>query len=110
MLRTCRCLNCITPPHMLKKLLESKDKDIRQAALNTLLSTARMRGERSLRGFAAAAPGNSRRTIFDCKNGTFLPSAVMTRSEDGPASSDGSVNRAFDGFGTTRDFYKQVFD
>jgi len=31
----CYCLNCITPPHMLRKLLESIDKEIREAALNT---------------------------------------------------------------------------
>jgi Zn-dependent metalloprotease len=111
MIRTCRCLNCITPPHMLKKLLESKDKDIRQAALNTLLSTARLRGERSLRAsFAAVAPGSSQRTISDCQHGTILPSAVLARSEEGPESSDDAVNRAFNGFGVTRDFYKQVFD
>jgi hypothetical protein len=27
-----------TPPHLLRKLLESKDKEVRQAALNTLLA------------------------------------------------------------------------
>src|SRR5262249_27643424 len=32
------------------------------------------------------------------------------RTEDGGASADETVNRAFDGFGTTRDFYKAVFD
>ncbi len=31
--------NCITPPHILKKLLESKDEEIRRAALNTLVET-----------------------------------------------------------------------
>jgi len=109
---TCRCLNCITPPHILRKLLESKDKDIRQAALNTLLSTSRLRGERSVRSsFAGIVPsGDGRRTIFDCQNGTDLSLAVVARSEDGPPSSDDSPNRAFDGFGTTRDFYKQVLD
>jgi len=110
--RICRRLNCITPPHLLRKLLESEDADIRQAALNTLLSTAQLRGERAVRAsFAsAAAPANGRRTIFDCQNGTFLPLAVLARSEQGAASADESVNRAFDGFGTTRQFYKDVFD
>jgi Zn-dependent metalloprotease len=111
MTRTCRCLNCIMPPHMLKKLLENPDKEIRQVALNTLLSTAQLRGRRSaLAGFAAAAPANGRRTIFDCQTSTSLPSAVLARSEDGAASSDDAVNRAFDGFGKTREFYKTVFD
>ena len=109
----CRCINCITPPHLLKKLLESSDARIRDAALRTLLSTSRLRGERAVRGLvasAAAASAHGRRTIFDCASGTFLPSATVARTEDGPASADDSVNRAFDGLGSTRDFYKDVFD
>lgn len=112
MIQTCRCLNCITPPHLLKKLLESKDKDIRDVALNTLLATAQLRGERTVRATARflAAPAAARRTIFDCRNSVFLSSAVLARTEDGAASADVFVNRAFDGFGTTREFYKHVFD
>ena len=109
--RRCRCLNCITPPHILLRLIESHDKDIRQAALNTLLTTARLRGERAMRAsFAATPPAGGRRTIFDCQHDTFLPNAVLARSEDSAESSDDSVNRAFDGFGKTRDFYKEVFE
>src|SRR5215212_7068764 len=57
-----RALSCITPPHILEKLLDSDDSDIRQAALNTLLTTARLRGERSIRASLApsAAPPNGR--------------------------------------------------
>ena len=106
------CVCCITPPHLLQKLMESKDRDIRQSALNTMLTNARLRGERSVRAISgvSAAPANGRRTIFDIQNGTFLPSAVLARSEDGAVSGDESVNRAFDGFGATRNFYKDVFD
>ncbi|MFI0960694.1 M4 family metallopeptidase [Streptomyces sp. NPDC021080] len=105
-------LNCIIPPHLLEKILSSDDSEVRQVALNTLLTTARLRGERSVRAsFAGVAPlGNGRRTVFDCKHSTRLSSAVLARSEDGPESADASVNRAFDGLGTTRDFYKMVFD
>lgn len=112
MIQTRRCLNCITPPHLLKKLLESKDKDIRDVALNTLLATAQLRGERTVRTTARflAAPAAARRTIFDCRNSVFLSSAVLARTEDGAVSADVFVNRAFDGFGTTREFYKHVFD
>jgi len=109
----CRCINCITPPHMLKKLLDNPDSKIREAALRTLLSTSRLRGERAVRGLvASAAPisAHGRRTIFDCATGTWLPAATVVRTEDGPASADESVNRAFDGLGTTRDFYNDVFD
>jgi Zn-dependent metalloprotease len=109
----CRCINCITPPHVLKKLMESSDSRIREAALRTLLATSRLRGERTVRGLmasAAMASAHGRRTIFDCGHSTFLPAATVERTEDGPAVADDSVNRAFDGLGSTRDFYKDVFD
>ncbi|MFI2367552.1 M4 family metallopeptidase [Streptomyces sp. NPDC018833] len=110
MSRTCR-VNCILPPHLLHKLLESEDSEVRRAALDTLLTTTRLRGERAVRASFAgdAVPGNGRRTIFDCQQGRFLPLAALARSEDGPASADESVNQAFDGLGITRDFYQQVF-
>jgi Zn-dependent metalloprotease len=109
----CRCINCITPPHILNKLLENRDSRIRDAALRTLLSTSRLRGERAVRGLVApavAASAHGRRTIFDCARTTFLASATVEHTEDGPASADESVNRAFEGLGHTRDFYKDVFD
>ena len=110
--RTCRCVNCITPPHLLKKLLESSNKDVREAALNTLITTAHLRGERITRatqGFAAA-PSQGRRTILDCRSSTRLETARVVRSENGEASHDDAVNRAFDGFGVTREFYLEAFE
>jgi Zn-dependent metalloprotease len=109
----CRCINCITPPHILKKLLENPDSRIRDAALRTLLSTSRLRGERAVRGLLAPAMATSthgRRTVFDCANSTSVSSATVARTENGPASADDSVNDAFDGLGSTRDFYKDVLD
>ncbi|MEU3915211.1 M4 family metallopeptidase [Streptomyces sp. NPDC029721] len=107
-----RPINCIIPPYILDKLLESPDSDIRQAALDTLLTTARLRGERAVRASiagAAATPGDGRRTIFDCDGAASLRGAALARTEDGPASSDTAVNQAFDGLGLTRDFYQEVF-
>ncbi|WP_406347035.1 M4 family metallopeptidase [Streptomyces sp. NBC_00648] len=111
MTRTCR-LNCIIPPVLLEKLLRSETSEVRQAALDTLLTTAGLRGERAVRATFAgtATPGNGRRTVFDCQNGRSLPLAVLARSEDGPASANDSVNRAFVGLGTTHDFYHDVFN
>ncbi|MBO4224729.1 M4 family metallopeptidase [Bradyrhizobium neotropicale] len=113
MANRCRCINCITPPHILKRLLENPDSRIRDAALRTLLTTSRLRGERralGLAAFAAAAPSQGRRTIFDCADSTSIRLATLARTEDGPNSRDDSVNRAFDGLGNTRQFYKQVMD
>ncbi|MCA1454728.1 M4 family metallopeptidase [Bradyrhizobium sp. BRP22] len=111
--RSCRCINCITPPHVLKKLLDNSDARVRDAALRTLLATSRLRGERSVRSLfasAAAASSHGRRTISDCSNGTFLATATVARTEDGPAANDEAVNRAFEGLGDTRAFYSEVFD
>jgi Zn-dependent metalloprotease len=110
--QSCRCLNCIVPPYLLKKLLESSDLNIREAALNTLLATAQLRGERSIRGSIGllTASGGGRRTIYDCGNGENLSAASLARSEDSEASNDESVNLAFEGLGTTRDFYQEVFE
>ncbi|WP_225702634.1 M4 family metallopeptidase [Bradyrhizobium cenepequi] len=77
------------------------------------MATSRLRGERSVRSLfasAAAASSHGRRTISDCSNSTFLAAATLARSEDGPASGDESVNRAFEGLGDTRAFYSEVFD
>ncbi|MGV9418614.1 M4 family metallopeptidase [Streptomyces sp. NPDC003674] len=108
---TARPVNCIIPPYILDKLLDSEDSEARQAALDTLLITARLRGERAVRAaFAgAAAPGDGRRTVFDCEQEESLTNAVLARPEDGPEAADPSVNRAFDALGLTRDFYKGVF-
>jgi Zn-dependent metalloprotease len=114
MTRTCRCLNCIIPPHLLRRLLESQSKEVRQAAMNTLLNSARLRGQRSLRATfgigLSAAPTDGRRSIFDCENRARIAGAVLVQTEQGEASSDTSVTRAFDGLGTTREFYREVLN
>lgn len=113
MAQTCRCLNCITPPHILKRLMESRNEDVRKAALATLLGTERLRGQRSLRATLglgiAGAPSNGRRSIFDCGHSVRLMDAKLVRTEQGPASPDPSVTQAFNGLGATRDFYQKVF-
>ena len=112
MTAVCRCLACITPPHLLKKLLESKDADIREAALSTMLTSSRLGGERAVRSLAGAVstPSQGRRTVYDLRGGTDLSTANLIRSEGGPEATDASVNRAYDHLGTTRDFFQDVFD
>jgi len=105
-------INCILPPYILHRLLDSDNEAIRQAALTTLISTAQLRGQRQVRGLIAGVmvvPGDGRRSIFDVEQGTFLPFATLVRAEDDGPVADVSVNRAFDGLGTTRDFYREVF-
>src|SRR3712207_2398650 len=101
---------CIIPPHVLDRLLESDDAAIRSAAMTTLLTTARLRGEREVRAslVGRAAPRQRRRRVCACQTATFLPLCALARSEDGPASADRSVNQAFDGLGSTRQLYQDV--
>jgi Zn-dependent metalloprotease len=92
-------------------MIESKDRSVRQAALRTMMLSSQVRGVRLARSeMAAPSGGSARRTVFDCRRSQFLSDAVLARSEDGPASSDDSVNRLFDGLGATRDFLEQVFN
>jgi Zn-dependent metalloprotease len=105
-------INCITPPYILDRLLDSGDAAVRQAALATLISTAQLRGQRQVRAQISGALGASaggRRSVYDCRNGTFLQLAELVRSERDKPVADVSVNQAFDGLGATRDFYREVF-
>jgi Zn-dependent metalloprotease len=95
------------------RLAQSDDRDVRDAAIRTLLASAELRGQRSiLPGVAAAlaTPTQGRRTIFDAHSRESLDGADMKRSESSPVSPDDSVNRAFDGLGATRKFYLDVLN
>jgi Zn-dependent metalloprotease len=106
-----RPCNCITPPHLLDKLLESDDTAIREAAQQTLIASAALRGERRVRpAFAALVnPGHGERTIWDAQHRERLETAELVRSETSGPTTDGAVNRAFEHLGTTRKFYSKVF-
>ena len=110
---TSRGLNCILPPHLLDRLVQSDDLAVRDAAIRTLLASAEMRGQRSVvpaMSAALATPTQGRRTIFDAEHRESLSGAELKRSESSAVSPDDTVNRAFDGLGKTRKFYKEVFD
>lgn len=103
--------NCIMPPFILSKLLESDDENVRNAALSTLATSAQLRGRREASGAmrsVAAAPARGRRTIFDAHEREDFLAAELVRGETSAVSTDESVNRAFDGLGTTRKFYQDV--
>jgi Zn-dependent metalloprotease len=104
-------LACIVPPHILEKLLNSKERHIREAALRTLLTSTQIRAQRSLLGAlpGVTAAGEKRRTIYDAKNAEpDPPSGKLVRGEGDKPSKDSAVNEAYDGLGTTYDFYRQV--
>ncbi|WP_205849766.1 M4 family metallopeptidase [Nakamurella flava] len=108
-------LHCIIPPYIFVRLLGSTDPQVRLSAMSTLLTTVRLRGERGVRAEeptlpTAAAPGaaNGERSIYDCRNATNLARAVLVRSEGDAPTGDVVVNRAYDGLGDTRQYYRDV--
>ena len=108
----CCPVNCIVPPYLLRQLLESRNAEYRRIALETLLTTAQLRAERGFtefNGVARSLAGTKRRTIFDCAHLTRLTQAKIAREEGSAKGRDASVNAAFDGLGTTYDFFLQVF-
>jgi Zn-dependent metalloprotease len=103
-------MQCIMPPHILEHLLSSEDSELRQIALNNLLTNGRLGGERKVQSLMfAGGPGGSLRTVYNCRNLASRSQAKVARTEDAAASKDPTVNQAFEGLGATRDFYKDVF-
>src|SRR5690349_10346852 len=102
--------NCIMPPYILAKLVDSDDPRVGKVALNTIAASARLKGRRqaspAARGFLAA-PAAGRLSVFDAHSFENLYTATLERTETSVASPDDSVNRAFDGLGATRKFYQE---
>lgn len=103
--------NCIVPPHILQHMLNSSDREIRAAALNTLLATTGLRAERQLMaklGFVGTPTGRKDRSIHDCANRSELDRARLVRAEGEDASGDASVDSAYERLGVTYDFFSHV--
>jgi Zn-dependent metalloprotease len=105
----CPCF--IIPSSMLRKLAVQADEAERQRLLDQLERSAFLRGQRAASGLAApgllVAPGLRHRTVYDVRHGTRLPGKLVRSETAGPVP-DTAVNEAFDGAGTTYDFYLQV--
>ena len=102
---------CIVPPHLLREVLRRGDEMQRQWALDTLLQTENLRGQRAVLGemLAVAVPaGEKRRTVYDAKHRSAIP-GTLVRGEGDPPSSDPEVNEAYDGAGATYDLYRDIF-
>jgi Zn-dependent metalloprotease len=109
-------INCIVPPHILEAMLQSDDARVRESALRTLTTSARIRGEREIVGAIRSAMitnpiGKKQRSIYDAKNERLSPAQLpgtLIRDEEQSPSGDASVNQAYDALGATYDFYKNV--
>jgi Zn-dependent metalloprotease len=104
-------IHCIVPPHVLRALLEQKDKRLRDIALRTLTASVRIRERRTvLAQVPMAVPtGEKQRTIYDLKGKVHPLPGELVRSEGDNPSSDDAVNDAYDGLGATYDLYHDVY-
>ncbi|MGZ7041378.1 MAG: M4 family metallopeptidase, partial [Thermoanaerobaculia bacterium] len=97
----------------LSHVAEHGDEEQRARARAALETSSHLRGERlavgELLSTTAIAPGEKRRTIYDGQTKRALPGKLV-RGEGSPATKDVAVNEAYDGAGSTYDFYSRVLD
>jgi len=113
----------IAPPDLLAHLAAEGTAAQRAAALHALSASAALGARRALitellrdpryRELAlemAAPPGPARRSVYDAehKGQSSLP-GTLVRADGDPPSGDDAVDEAYDGAGSTYDFYERVF-
>lgn len=104
--------HCIVPPHMLRAMAESKDRRIREAALRTLLTSTRLRGQREvIAGMRSAvvsgATGDRVISVHDAGR-RFLSDFELPGPVVQPPYS-GAAKEAHDGLAATYDFFSDVY-
>lgn len=109
----CNCIFCITPPHMIERVISHGSSKQKERALKVLTHSAEIRGRRqSLINVPfdvqrAAAPGKSR-LVYNTAQTQNLPGNLV-RSEGDPATGDPETDEAYDGAGATYDLYFDVY-
>lgn len=103
--------------NILRAMAESEDPRERESALNTLVVSARIRGQREVVGalrnaFLVNSVGKKHRSVYDAR-GEFLSETQLpgelARDEGQPASNDETVNQVYDGLGLAYDLFAKVF-
>ncbi|HAX76502.1 MAG TPA: peptidase M4 [Cyanobacteria bacterium UBA11372] len=111
-------LHCFLPPHVLDRLLESDDEEIRRLALDAIKRSAAARAMRltlSRMPIMAAIPSPAAtkyRLVYDMNHINLmqlLPGKLVRSEGDSPVS-DEAANEAYDYSGVTYDFYKEIFN
>ena len=103
---------CITPPHMVKNIVEKGSAKQKERAISALKASEQLRGHRhsmiEMALVARAAASGKTRIIYDAKTGQNLPGDKV-RGEGDPPVTDPAVNEAYDGSGATYDLYFDIF-
>ena len=112
-MRPCAAMCSFLPPHILRHLAENGDQAQRENAYRSLETSAQIRGERLALGSAAAMlavpAGEKRRSVYDAHQTRALP-GTLSRSEGGPSNGDAASDEAYEGAGSTYDFFRKVYD
>jgi Zn-dependent metalloprotease len=116
-----RCsLHCIVPPGMLERVARHGDDDQRAWALDTLSKDHSVRSARATNALLMAGKpkrldvlgrrpaGKAKRTIYDMGN-EEQSTGKLVRAEGDKASGDAATDEAYDGLGSTYDFYWEAF-
>jgi Zn-dependent metalloprotease len=122
-IRRAACGVCsIAPPDLLAHLAAEGTAAQRAAALHTLSASAALRARRTLitellrdsryreLGLEIASAGPAKRSVYDAehKGQSSLP-GKLARGDGAPPTGDDAVNEAYDGAGSTYDFYEQIY-
>jgi Zn-dependent metalloprotease len=103
-------VRCIVPPYLLESIARNGTPAQQARASRSLVLDAMHRTNRLTPSRPAAAPADSpQRTISTADNQVSLPGHTV-RAEGAPASGDAAVDEAYDGLGSTYDFYLQAYD
>jgi Zn-dependent metalloprotease len=103
----------IIPPNILKGIAKHGTEKQRDRALRDLSRAGRFRERRRILGrmsLGVTTPtGELRRTVYDANRGEQLPGTRVRGEGDSPTK-DVETNEAYDGAGSTYNFYEQVFN
>jgi Zn-dependent metalloprotease len=100
----------VLPPFMLESIAFNSSGTAAAAARSTLLSTARLSGQRDRAPMrtAMASPGPKQRVVYDARNAERLPGVLMLHEGSLP-SSDVAIAEAYNGAGLTYDMLLESF-
>ena len=107
-------IHCLIPPHVFDHMAQSKDPKTRRLAVDALTAGAEVRTMRSMLGVmpvmsAIPSPaGKKHRLVYDMQGKRYPLPGKLVRSEGSRASKNPAVNEAYNGSGTTYDFYLKV--
>jgi len=115
-------INCVVPSYLLKEIIRKGNTEQREIALQTYAISHTFRTMRVTETLLATrnvvaplgvslqvgTPPQVHRTIYDTHNSIILPGDVVRVEGQGPTN-DPAVNEAYDGLGSTFDFYLKVY-